>query len=115
MFSRLTINAISRISAPGWESGGLAVVDAQHGTFRIQASASLAPTFAGVVDNGVIGCADEEDPATEQTHTAAALLRRSEGALGFSYLFFAASCRVGWLATPARRLATSWSASWPKR
>ena len=45
---------------------------------------------------------------------AGALLRRPEGALGLSYFFLASSWRAGWLATPTRRLATSWSASWPK-
>src|SRR4051812_25933027 len=94
---------------------GLAVVNAQGSQLRVQARASPTTAFAGVVDDGVVGGADPEDQATEQADAAGALLGRTRGTLGLSYFFFAASCKAGWLATPARRLATNWSASWPKR
>jgi hypothetical protein len=71
------------------------VVDAQDGQLRVQAGAGAAAAFAGVVDQGVVGGADEQDQAAQQADTAAALLRRAEGALGLSYFFLAASWRAG--------------------
>src|SRR5512135_1187214 len=97
------------------QSSGLARVNAQGSQLRVQAQASPTTAFAGVVDDGVVGGADPEDQAAEQADAAAALLGRTKGTFGLGYFFFAASCRAGWLATPARRLATNWSASWPKR
>src|SRR4051812_21374961 len=94
---------------------GLAVVNLQDSQLRVQARASPTTAFAGVVDNGGVGGADPEDQATEQADAAGALLGRTKETIGLGYFFFAASCRAGWLATPARRPATNWSASWPKR
>lgn len=89
------------------QSSGLAVVNAQGSQLRVQARASPTTAFAGVVDNGVVGGADPENQTTEQADAAGALLGRTKGTFGLSYFFFAASCKAGWLATPARRLATN--------
>src|SRR3954470_17443719 len=97
------------------QSSGLALVDPQDSQLRVQARARPTTAFAGVVDNGVVGGADPEDQAAEQADAAGALLGRTKGTIGLGYFFFAASCRAVWLAIPARRLATTWSASWPKR
>src|SRR3954469_7525622 len=96
-------------------SRGLAVVDPQGSQLRVQAGAGPTTALAGVVDDGVVGGADPEDQATEQADAAGALLRRTKGTIGLGYFFFAASCRAGRSATPARRPATNRSASWPKR
>src|SRR3954462_13218062 len=97
------------------QSRGLAVVNPQDSQLRVQARASPTTACAGVVHNGVVGGADPEDQATEQADAAGAVVERTKGTLGLRSFVFAASCRAGWLATPARRLATNWSASWPKR
>src|SRR3954471_2521683 len=97
------------------QSRGLAVVNPQDSQLRVQARASPTTAFAGVVDDGVVGGADPEDQAPEQADAAGTWLGRTKGTIGLGYFFFAASCRVCWLATPARRPATNWSASWPKR
>lgn len=89
------------------QSSGLAVVNAQGSQLRVQARASPTTAFAGVVDNGVVGGADPENQTTEQADAAGALLGRTKGTFGLSYFFFAASCKAGWMATPARRLATN--------
>src|SRR3954468_22890774 len=97
------------------QSRGLAVVNPQDSQLRVQARARPTTALAGVVDDGVVGGADPEDQATEQADAAGASLGRTEGTIGLGYFFFAASCRAGWSATPTRRPATNWSASWPKR
>src|SRR3954447_14217260 len=97
------------------QSRGLAVVNPQGSQLRVQARASPATAFAGVVDDGGVGGADPEGRATEQADAAAARLGRTKATFGLGSFPFAASCRAGGLATPARRLATNWSASWPKR
>src|SRR4051812_5117374 len=97
------------------QSRGLAVVNAQGSQLRVQARASPTTALAGVVDNGVVGGVDPEDQATEQADAAGGVVGGTKRALGLGWFFFWASRRAGWRGTPARRLATNWSASWPKR
>jgi hypothetical protein len=54
------------------QGSGLAFMDAQNSQLRVQAGARWPATFTRAPDNGVVGSANPEDQAAQQTDTAGA-------------------------------------------
>src|ERR1700680_2521811 len=91
-----------------------ALEDTEGGQFGIQAGPFPPAPLAGAGQRTTVPSGEIKDESPEQPKGKRARLRLAERLGGLGHFFLAASARGCCCAAWASKLATSWSASWPK-